>query len=274
MFVLILPVTDIAFPDIEVVMNIIGSAATRLKARLDLIYEIREDGDGRVFSGLHETLLPLSSMSRSVFQQLRGSRTKRSKRPKGANVNPAGAAASMKISGQVGGQVTGVDLRHLLLLLPFLLFDLLDKEIEDYNESHGTTLVNPAHRLIKLVLALLEWYHLLRRTGKTMIDLARLDMLGKVFVDMCAIVFCMRKCGNLLYLCCEKVHSVLHSASEIMRWGDLINTSGEAPEQSHKINVKAPGKNLNHRSSDGKTLLGHARKKLCAQMLGSAIQGI
>ena len=119
-------------------MNIIGSAATLLKALLDLIYEIREDGDGRVFSGLHETLLPLSSMSRSVFQQLRGSRTKRSKRPKGANVNPAGAAASMKISGQVGGQVTGVDLRHLLLLLPFLLFDLLDKEIEDYNESHGT----------------------------------------------------------------------------------------------------------------------------------------
>ena len=102
MFDLILPVTNIAFPDIEVVMNIIGSAATRLKARLDLIYEIREDGDGRVFSGLHETLLPLSSMSRSVFQQLRGSRTKRSKRPKNANVNPAGAAASMKISGKVG----------------------------------------------------------------------------------------------------------------------------------------------------------------------------
>jgi hypothetical protein len=80
MFVLILPVTDIAFPDIEVVMNIIGSAATRLKALLDLIYEIRDDGDGRLFSGLHETLLPLSSMSRSVFQQLRGPRTKRSKR--------------------------------------------------------------------------------------------------------------------------------------------------------------------------------------------------
>ena len=59
----------------------------------------------------------------------------------------------------------------------------------------------------------------------------------------------MRKCGNSLYLCCEKVHSVLHSATEIMRWGDLINTSGEAPEQSHKINVKAPEKNLNHHSS-------------------------
>ena len=62
MYDLILPVTDIAFPDIEMVMNIIGSAATRLKARLDLIYEVRKDGDGKVFRGLHETLLPLSSM--------------------------------------------------------------------------------------------------------------------------------------------------------------------------------------------------------------------
>ncbi len=95
------------------VMNIIGSAATRLKARLDPIYEVREDWDGRLFSALHETLLPLFSISRSVFQQLRGSRTKRSIRPKGANADPAGAAGFVKISGKVGGQVTVVDLRHL-----------------------------------------------------------------------------------------------------------------------------------------------------------------
>ncbi len=53
-------------------------------------------------------------------------------------------------------------------------------------------------------------------------------MLGKISVELCAIVFCMRKCGNLLYLCCEnlteKVHSILHAVSEMMRWGDLINT--------------------------------------------------
>ena len=124
-----LPVTDIAFPDTKIVM-IIGSAATRLKARLDLIYEIREDGDGRVFSGLHKTLLPLSSMSRSVFQQLRGSRTKLSKRPMGANADPAGAAASMKISGKLGGQITGVDLRHFLLFLPFLFLIFWTRRLE------------------------------------------------------------------------------------------------------------------------------------------------
>jgi hypothetical protein len=66
----------------------------------------------------------------------------------------------MKISGKVGGRITGVDLRHFLLLPLFLLFDLLDKEIGDYNESHGTNLVKSAGQLIKLVLALLEWYHL------------------------------------------------------------------------------------------------------------------
>ncbi len=84
----------------------------------------------------------------------------------------------------------------------------------------------------------------------------------------------MRKCGNSPYLCCEKVHSVLHAASEIMRWGDLINTSGKASEQSHKINVKGPGKNLNHCNSHGQTLLNHARKTLCERIMGSAIQGI
>ena len=29
--------------------------------------------------------------------------------------------------------------------------------------------------------------------------------------------------GDLLYLCTEKIRSVLHSASEIMRWGSLID---------------------------------------------------
>ena len=105
------------------------------------------------------------------------------------------------------------------------------------------------------------------------VDLVRLEMLGKIFVQLCAVVFCVHKCGNLLYLCCEKVHSILHAPSEILRWGDLINTNGEAPVQSHKINVQAPGKTLNHHSNDGKTLLSHARRKLCARMMASAIQG-
>jgi hypothetical protein len=104
-------------------------------------------------------------------------------------------------------------------------------------------------------------------------DILRLDLLARKFVQMCAELFPFRKRGNLLYLACEKIHSMVHSAAEIMRWGNLINCSGEAAEGTHKINVKGPGVNLNHRDTDGGTLLAHARRKETLLRLGAAIQG-
>ena len=143
-------------------MNMIGAAAARLKERLDMNYGIESDDNGRLFSGLHNTLLPMASKTRSIFQQLRNSKKYRKKQKK-SDISPADAGASAaKMSGQVHGAITGVDLRHLLLLLPFLLFDLLDDEIKNFNENHGTDHINPAHILIKWVLLLLEWYHLYR----------------------------------------------------------------------------------------------------------------
>ena len=104
-------------------------------------------------------------------------------------------------------------------------------------------------------------------------DLLRLDALGRKFVSLCATTFPFKKFGGLLYLCNEKVHSVVHGASEIMRWGSLINTSGEGPEGTHKTNVKGPGSNVNHGDATGATMMGHARGKECAALLGSAVQG-
>jgi hypothetical protein len=107
-------------------------------------------------------------------------------------------------------------------------------------------------------------------------DLFRLDASANRFVSMCATLFPFKKGGKtgLLYLCCEKIHSMLHSASEIMRWGSLINSSGEAPEGSHKINVKRPGANTNNQEGAGGTLMNHARRKETARLLGTAIQGV
>ena len=139
-------------------MSIIGAAAAKLKQRLDMIYAARSDDNGRIFSGLHDTLLPLAAKTRCIFQQLRGSSSKSSKRAQ----EPAEAGKQASMSGKISGQITGVDLRHLLLLLPFLLFDLLDDEINNYNWRNGAQLVNPCHVLIKFVLLLLEWYHLYR----------------------------------------------------------------------------------------------------------------
>ena len=104
-------------------------------------------------------------------------------------------------------------------------------------------------------------------------SLLRLDALAREFVKMCASLFPFKKFGDLLYLCNEKIHSMLHLASEIMRWGSLINCSGEAAETAHKINVKGPGSNVNQRDSALSTLMTHARRKETARLMGSAIQG-
>ena len=152
---------------LEVLLNKIGAAATKLKARLDMIYAVRLDCHDRKFSGLHDTVLPLCSSARSIFQQLRSSTAKKSKKPKSsaaaAATGEAEEGVSQKlITGRASGRITGVDMRHLLLLLPFLLFDLMHEEIKEYNSSDRDSIENPAHELIPVVLTLLEWYHLYR----------------------------------------------------------------------------------------------------------------
>jgi hypothetical protein len=107
----------------------------------------------------------------------------------------------------------------------------------------------------------------------TLSALLRLDALARIFVSMCARLFPFTRHGGFLYLCNEKIHSMLHSASEIMRWGSLINCSGEAAETAHKVNVKGPGSNVNQRDSALGTLMTHARRKETARLMGGAIQG-
>jgi hypothetical protein len=107
----------------------------------------------------------------------------------------------------------------------------------------------------------------------TLSALLRLDALASIFVSMCARLFPFTRHGGLLYLCNEKIHSMLHSASEIMRWGSLINCSGEAAETAHKVNVKGPGSNVNQRDSALGTLMTHARRKETARLMAGAIQG-
>ena len=53
-------------------------------------------------------------------------------------------------------------MRHLLLMLPFLLFDLLQDTVDEHNDLHGTDHVSPAQDLIEWVLVLLECYRLYR----------------------------------------------------------------------------------------------------------------
>ena len=134
----------------------VGAAAVKLKKRLDLIYGQRKDDDGRKFSGLHETVLPMSSITRSIFDQLRNATTGK------ASKTRVQSGDASKFNGRPNGRITGMDMRHLLLLLPFILFDLLHDEVDEHNSVHNTDYKSPAPDLIAWVLVLLEWYRLYR----------------------------------------------------------------------------------------------------------------
>jgi len=142
--------------ELEVILNMVGTAATRLKARLDLIYGIRQDNTGRKFSGAHETVLPLCSVARSIFNQLRNTTTVK------ASKRRVDSGAASTFNGRPDGRITGMDMRHLLLLMPFLLFDLLHDEVNEHNNQHYTDHESPAQELIDWVSVLLQWYRLFR----------------------------------------------------------------------------------------------------------------
>ena len=56
-------------------------------------------------------------------------------------------------------------MRHILLVLPFLLHDLVRPEVEEYNRLNPAEepLVDPSCDCIDVTLLLLTWYRLFRR---------------------------------------------------------------------------------------------------------------
>ena len=67
-----------------------------------------------------------------------------------------------------------------------------------------------------------------------------ISLLRRRVVSMCACLLPFKKPGDLLYLCNEKIHSMLHSASEIMRWGSLIDF-----EFHEIVKLDIPSKQIN-----------------------------
>jgi hypothetical protein len=84
-------------------------------------------------------------------------------------------------------KVRAQDMRHILLVLPFLLHDLVREEVEDYNSKHQEcqALVDPSSELIDVTLSLLTWYRLFRRSepAKDDEDLRELKELGDRYLN-------------------------------------------------------------------------------------------
>ena len=91
-------------------------------------------------SGIYDTLVPLTKWCGSVFK-------------------------SIYETGKHPGKLRASDMRHILLVLPYLLHDLLRPEVEAYNahkapEDHVS---DPSAECISVVHTFLTWYHLYRR---------------------------------------------------------------------------------------------------------------
>lgn len=91
-------------------------------------------------SGRHECLVPVTPWCAGVFEHILDN----SKPP---------------------CKVRASDMRHILLVLPFLLHDLVRPEVEEYNRLNPAEepLVDPSSDCIDVTLLLLTWYRLFRR---------------------------------------------------------------------------------------------------------------
>ena len=75
-----------------------------------------------------------------------------------------------------------MDMRHVLLLMPFLLDGLLTDEVGEYNLSNPLGRISDlSPMMVDITVQLLSWYHLYRRRfpAKDEEDLKDLDALGK-----------------------------------------------------------------------------------------------
>ena len=108
------------------------------------------------FLGMHDCLVPITAWSENVFESIR--KTKK-----------------------IPCRVRAVDMRNLLLLLPFLLHNLLEEEVKEYNNKNPfDPITDPSDECIGIVLLFIDWYHLYRRRypPKDEVDIQDLQALS------------------------------------------------------------------------------------------------
>jgi hypothetical protein len=180
--------------------------------------------------------------------------------------------------GTINSRVRAVDFRHLVLVLPYVIVGLFRDEVAAFNEGirSADAISDPSVEIADVCLALLEWYHLLRRKipSKDCVDIDNLARLGRKYVVMCKLTFPYSSESGRHIMCTDKHHfMVMHATSELIKWGDIVNTSAEAPEAAHKKWIKAQGGQTNQGPSSTWTMLKHSVRKEAASLLSEAVQG-
>jgi hypothetical protein len=79
----------------------------------------------------------------------------------------AGAFKDFQSKGKLPARVRAMDMRHVLLILPFLLhgLELLTEEVGEYNRINPLVhIVDPSPMMVEITIKLWSWYRLYRRS--------------------------------------------------------------------------------------------------------------
>ena len=202
--------------------------------------------------GAHTCLVPINLFVASLFDQL-------------------------QTKGSPSSLIRAADFRHVLLLLPFALDNLLREEVDSYNQgrAHGTAvLVDPSEELVTVANMLVSWYKLFRRKSppKSPQDVQTLTSHANRLLDMFRTVFPYKNKTGRLIMDTEKVHSIKHCGVEIANWVNPINTCCDGPEGGHKLWVKGQEGNTNQGSSVSLSMMQQCVQKEASQLLCEAVQ--
>ena len=106
----------------------------------------------------------------------------------------AGIFKYLRTKKKLPPKVRAVDMRHILLLLPFLMDGLLEDVVREHNRKYPLRGVyDPSSELIGITMLFIQWYMLYRRRfpPKDKVDVQRLTNLGDkcVHILRCKLYF-------------------------------------------------------------------------------------
>lgn len=176
---------------VESILDIEGRAAAKLEKRLKNVLACRKGREGQrymqymlhmlhmhnmhcfaiyvltyvicSYKGIHDCLVPITPYLAGIFKHLRS-------------------------KGKLPPRVRAMDMRHVLLILPFLLHGLLTEEVEEHNRINPLVrIVDPSPMMVEVTIMLLSWYGLYRRKfpAKDEDDIKDLRSLGHRSIYFC-----------------------------------------------------------------------------------------
>lgn len=168
---------------VELLLKIEGRAAGKLQTRFQNVLAHTTGPDGQrcnicncftympiyaviclicSFRGIHDCLVPVTPYLGGIFKHLRS-------------------------QGRLPPRIRAMDMRHILLILPFLLEGLLTDEVEEHNAGIRFIhhVVDPSSKMVDITIMLLSWYRLYRRKfpAKDEEDIKDLTTLGRRYLS-------------------------------------------------------------------------------------------